>query len=75
MSLRILDGLPRKRMYITQNAMTGALMGCMGIVKKTKLNTQRHGIKRILKKKRSMTGHIITETGQKFLKGHAKDMP
>lgn len=75
MSPRILDGLPRKRMYIIQNVMTGALMVCMGTIEKTKLNMQNHGIKHILKQKRGMTGHIMSETGQKSLKGHVKDMP
>ena len=50
-------------------------MVCMVTVEKTKLNMQRHGIKRILRQKGSMTGHIMSETGQKFLKGHVKDMP
>ena len=75
MSPRILDGLPRKKMCITQNVMTGAPMGCMVTVGKTKLNMQKRGIKRILRQKGSMTGHIMSETGQKFVKGRVKDMP
>lgn len=55
--------------------MKGAHMGCIVTVGKIKLNMQNHGIKRILKQKGSMTGHIMSEIGQKFLEGRVKDMP